>query len=243
MKRNDILLIVPTRSAGGVRVQSLETLIESWHQTTDNHSDMLVVVDEDDFAAYFEVMRQWASNKCTFTVIPRASYAEKLNAIVKHAWVLEDYEVIGHPSDDHVFMTRGWEAPIIKWVSYMGVGYGDDLLQGENLPTCPFISSSILKGLGFMCPPGMKHMFVDNFWKDLGIRLGCLQYFPNIIIEHRHWSNKKTPIDDQYLQVHNEYTERDRKVWDEYRVRDMELDVNRVRRYYQIIREPRDERI
>lgn len=235
--KNNILLIVPTRSAGGVRLQTLETLIESWHQTTDGYSDMLINFDVDEAALYIPIVEKWGSGKITFLMSgKRVSYAEKLNGIIEAPLLLDQYDIIGHPSDDHVFMTRGWEEPIIKWVSYMGVGYGDDLLQGENLPTCPFISSSILKGLGFMCPPGMKHMFVDNFWKDLGLRLGCLKYFPEIIIEHRHWSNKKTTIDDQYLQVYNEYTEVDRKRFDEYRLSDeMELDVNKVRRYYKTL--------
>jgi hypothetical protein len=73
-------------------------------------------------------------------------------------------------------------------------------------------------------------MFVDNFWKDLGIRLDCLKYFPEIITEHYHWSNNKTIQDAQYSEVNN-LMERDRKIFDDYRNNQMASDIQRVKNY------------
>lgn len=219
-----MVIIVPTRSAGGTRVKTLDRLLESWSFYY-NTADVVIAIDNDEKDIYPIETHE----NIQYVFVPRMSYCEKLNYVVKD--YVDDYKVIGHLSDDHTFNTE-FEKPIMHFVGKrsMGVCYGNDLLQGENLPTAPFISSNIIKGLGFMCPPGLKHMYVDNFWKDLGIRLDCLQYFPDIITEHMHWSAGKSVQDDQYKEV-NDLMERDRTFFDAYRNHQMGIDIERVKKH------------
>ena len=73
--------------------------------------------------------------------------------------------------------------------------YCNDLLQKERLPNNIFIHSSIIKTLGFMCPRVLDHYYIDNYWKDLGVRTNLLHYFPEIVIEHLHWTEGKAEKD------------------------------------------------
>lgn len=88
--------------------------------------------------------------------------------------------------DDHWPITNGWDVALIDAAGPVGIAYGDDLLQGEYLPTAPVIASSIVEALGHMCPPVLRHMYVDNYWKALGEEAECLAYEPRVVVEHRH---------------------------------------------------------
>jgi hypothetical protein len=46
-------------------------------------------------------------------------------------------------------------------------------------------------------------MYVDTLWRDLGRRAGCLRYLPEIIVEHMHYLNNKSPEDEGYKRVND----------------------------------------
>jgi hypothetical protein len=85
--------------------------------------------------------------------------------------------------------------------------YGNDLLQGANLPTAVFMTSDIIRALGWMVPPSLQHLYVDDSWRDLGRSAACLQYLPDVVIEHVHPfalgadHRPKAELDDGYRRV------------------------------------------
>ena len=84
---------------------------------------------------------------------------------------------------------QGWDRLLLEALDKLGgegIAYGNDLHQGEALPTAPVISSGIVGALGWMMGPGLKHMHVDDVWRDLGQAAGCLAYVPEVVIEHQH---------------------------------------------------------
>jgi hypothetical protein len=81
-----------------------------------------------------------------------------------------------------------------------GVAYGNDLFQRERLPTMALVDARVVRVLGYLCPRGMEHLWLDDFWKRLGEDLGNLVYLPDVIIEHLHPAAGKAPLDRGYLQ-------------------------------------------
>jgi hypothetical protein len=81
------------------------------------------------------------------------------------------------------------------------MAYGNDLLQGERLPTMIAMTSDIVKALDGMVPPKMKHLYLDNFWKKLGQDLGALTYLDHVIVEHMHPIAGKAEWDEGYKEV------------------------------------------
>jgi hypothetical protein len=59
--------------------------------------------------------------------------------------------------------------------------YGDDLHQGEALPTFVLADRRVVDALGWLCQPSLAHYFFDNVWRDLGAR-----FVPGVVVEHRH---------------------------------------------------------
>ena len=115
---------------------------------------------------------------------------------------MQDFKYIGFLGDDHVFRTR-WETKMTKVIGEWGIAYGDDLLAHEDLPTACLMSSNIIRLLGRMTLPDQIHLFLDNYWKALGEGMGRLIYLPDVIIEHMHRVNGKSPSDAQYDEVNS----------------------------------------
>jgi hypothetical protein len=107
---------------------------------------------------------------------------------------------VGFMGDDHRPRTYGWDRMYLDALRDMGTGiaYGDDLLQGECLPTQVAMTSDIIRTLSFMAPPNLWHMFCDDFWRDLGRAAGCLRYMPEVVVEHLHPLAGKAPVDETY---------------------------------------------
>jgi hypothetical protein len=117
--------------------------------------------------------------------------------------------------DDHRPRTSGWDTQYLEALKSNLFVYGNDLLQGINLPTQVAMRSSVVSTLGYMCPPGLIHMFLDDAWKAWGYGSDSVQYLPEVIIEHLHPSVGKTAEDSQYREVW-QLMEPDSIKWREY---------------------------
>ena len=55
--------------------------------------------------------------------------------------------------------------------------------------------------LGYMAPPTLRHLYVDNVWLDWGRGLGMLRYLHDVVIEHLHPIAGKADDDERYRLV------------------------------------------
>lgn len=130
------------------------------------------------------------------------------------------YENVGFMGDDHLPRTHGWDTQILGELDSLSprIVYGNDLLQGANLPTAVFMQSRMIRAMGVMAPQVMRHLYLDNFWKELGERTGGLRYRDDVIIEHLHPVAGKAEWDERYRVVNaSEADLADRIAWIAYR--------------------------
>lgn len=114
--------------------------------------------------------------------------------------------MLGFMGDDHLPQVRAWDERFLDINAAMGklsILYGDDKFQGARLPTAAFISSGIVSKLGFIAPPELRHLYVDDYWRDLGNGAEVLRYVPEVTIEHLHYLNDKAPEDATYERNNN----------------------------------------
>jgi hypothetical protein len=186
-KRN--LLIVPTRN----RPEKALELLREFNNTAED-SDIIFGLDDDDTSDYAPEVREKA------VVNPRLRMCGTLNLIAnKYA---DKYKFLSFMGDDHRPRTNGWDTRLMLGIgSNPGVAWGNDLLQGERLPTAVLLSSSIVRAIGYMAPPELVHMYMDNFWLTIGKGLGNAFYDADCIIEHMHFINGKAERDAGYIEV------------------------------------------
>lgn len=213
------LLIVPTRT----RPQKAEEFYQAFVEHTSDQTDLCFAIDEDD-AHNYEVRRP----DVIWEVNPRMGMNGTLNHVATKYCDVYDY--ISFMGDDHRIRTYDWDLIMTQGAEPLRVAYGNDLLQSENLPTAVLLDAEIVRLLGFMAPTGLRHLYLDNFWLELGRKLGTLTYYPDIIIEHMHYTAGKSDADELYLEVNSEkmYSD-DATEWGRYLIEDFDSDLGKLR--------------
>jgi hypothetical protein len=188
------LVVCPSRGRPGNIVE----LVDCWRDTG-AAARLVVCVDDDDptLADYHGAV---AGSAVDLFVGPRKSLGGWLNATT---YLADSHPIVGFIGDDVRPRTPHWDELIAAAMPAIGVVYGDDGHQGERMPTHPFIDSQIIRTLGFVAPPGVEHLYLDDFWKAVGVRLGTLTYLPDVVLEHMHPHAGKAAMDDGYAVVNS----------------------------------------
>jgi len=215
-------LVCPTRS----RPANAVRLGRACDKTVNHRfTQVYFVIDHDDpqrLVYHTELYRE-APQAEVITVPPRgpAGLGPVLNWA---AGILADeHEFVSFLGDDHLpsEKTPLWDEKLCWSLGGKpGVAYGDDLFQRQNLPTACVISAEVIRVLGYMVPPaeqgGPVHLFLDDWWKRLGLDLGNLRYLPDVVIEHLHPAAGKARPDQRYLETGMSYARyhEDKRRWD-----------------------------
>lgn len=171
---SDAVVIVPSRG----RPENIRRLRDAWVEHTVKASLMVVVDADDPKLPEYEEIGPVLVNSAVQRLGPI------LNMVATR--VAGSVGVIGFMGDDHLPRTYGWDVRLMASLARPGVAYGNDLVQGERLPTACMISASLIQTIGFMAPPRLLHLFLDDFWAELGRTVGNLAYHPDVIVEHLH---------------------------------------------------------
>lgn len=139
----------------------------------------------------------------------------------------------GFMGDDHVPRALNWDAHLtrnLRQLGPVGIVYGNDLVQGPALPTAVFMTSNIPRALGYMIPPGLRHLYADNTWLTWGRKLDRIRYLPDVVIEHVHPIAGKAQWDDTYAAANSGATyEHDAIEFDRYCAHDLEDDLRKLK--------------
>lgn len=225
--RNKLALLIPTRG----RPAAAQDLLDACAKTgTDEQTTIFFGVDSDDetLEQYREVVRAADDVAAlVYTIEPgtRRGMVAALNQMVRLMNLdpeLDNHEfALGFMGDDHRPRTPQWDTQLLAALGEhrYAVAYGNDLLQGENLATAVVMTDDIPHILGYMAPPELVHLYVDNVWMDWG-RATSLTYLPDVVLEHMHPVAGKSPLDEGYGAVNSgEVNSLDKAAYDAY-VRD-----------------------
>lgn len=216
--QNTNLVILPTRSRPDKAAEAVELL-----QKNSVISDICVAIDDDQSELYPRL------DGVIYEVNPRLRMNGTLNLVAtKYA---DKYKTIFFLGDDHHVRTKAWDEKLYRPIKKRGYGlsYGDDRLQGKNLATAVMMSTNIIRILGYMAPPKLIHLYMDNFWMNLGQALQCLDYAPEAVIEHMHYLAGKSTQDAQYAEVNSdEMYKTDRETYLEYVTNDLKFDLEKL---------------
>jgi hypothetical protein len=208
----DLVVIIPSRS----RPENIHEVVKSFDETKTT-SDLFVVVDEDDpkLEDYFALLEKEVN---IIRVKPEGKgMARPLNEAAR--FLMPHYRNFCFIGDDHRPRTEEWDKKFVAELDKLEIGlvYGNDLLQGRNLPTAVAMTGNIVKELNGMVPNGMVHLYLDNFWMKLGTDLGAITYLDDVIIEHMHPIAGKAEWDDQYKAVNaDDVYHTDAKAYSDY---------------------------
>lgn len=194
----NILLIVPTRE----RPHKVQEFYNCFIENSDI-TDLCFAIDADDNSKYPELNHPKVFFDKNININKQYGLGPPLNIVAKK--YCNNYDYIGFAGDDNRIRTNQWDIKLIQRISDIRyvIASGSDLFRHDKLPTWVVIDSAIIKILGFMSPPTIQHLYIDNFWKDLGEKLNTFKYYDDIVIEHMHYSNNKSTKDKIYSEVNS----------------------------------------
>lgn len=225
-------IVIPARG----RASNVERLVRAAVATADN-VHLYFAVDDDDLETYKDIDLSALTEPSNQRVVarwivsPRWSMNDKLNFWAPQ--IAEEYDYIGFLGDDNVPLTNHWDTFLCDAIGERpGISYADDLIKGPELCTSAVLSSSIVRCLGYMTPKTLTHLYVDNFWMILGQRLNNINYLPDVVVEHRHYTAGKAEKDDQYSFVNSaEMFSNDLRAFQEYVATSLDKDIEKILNY------------
>jgi hypothetical protein len=219
-----ITVLVPTRE----RPHQAFLTYESFKNTVaEPDTEIVFGLDFADpsFRQYHDILPGWT----LYESFPAhsGSFQKVLNGMAK----ILPSEIYGSIGDDHRFKTKGWDTRVKKALQKPGIAYANDLYQRDVLPTAAFMSTEISNALGWFALPVCDHLYIDNAWKDIGLGIDSLHYLPDVIIEHLHYTNGKSIMDEGYKRTNaaSQFS-KDGAAYLNWRANHMLQDIARVRR-------------
>lgn len=213
-----LIVVVPTRG----RPDNAARLEAAFRETASRGAIPVFVADEDDpeLGRYRDKLE---AGEISRLMVYNHTAGGKglcfpLNYAARRYAEVVDY--VGFMGDDHLPRTHGWDLEMIGELDSLEprIAYGNDLLQGANLPTAVFMQARMIRAMGIMAPQCMRHLYLDNFWKHLGEQTGGLRYREDVVIEHLHPVAGKAAWDERYAAVNaSDRDAADRDAWISYR--------------------------
>lgn len=234
----ELVIIVPSRG----RPHAVAEMVEAFRETCRADTQVLFAIDEDDPAAgqyrqavltayeedhpdvttFSDADREPLRRSPSFLLGEQPAPGTMVSALNHGAAMALQREpavrALGFMGDDHRPRTIGWDrAYLDALTSLPGIVYGNDKIQGANLPTQCAISASVVRALGHMAPPVLTHLYVDNYWLTLGRAAGRISYLPKVTVEHLHPMGGTAEWDDGYRRVNAKAMyAKDRAAYEQY---------------------------
>lgn len=228
----DLAVIVPSRG----RPHNIARLLDAWDSTrrpSTVTAELWVIVDWDDPTrpAYEALL---TGERDYFDIYQPHPIRRPIGPLVNDLARNLAYRAkrIGFTGDDHLPRTDCWDGAIVDALDTLGSGivYGNDLLQGERLPTAAFMTSDIIRALDWMCPPTLEHLYIDDAWGEIGRGMNRLRYLPEVIIEHLHPHAGKAEYDQTYAEANApDRNDRDKAAFEAWRRDQLPRDLAKLR--------------
>ncbi len=184
-----LLLICPSRA----RPFKIMEMVHSVDKTIDhNHTDLIVLLDKDDdtVGQYFEKLPPWVSVKVYDRIGDETLTTEIINRIFEEKRLYDYYSVT---NDDIVYKTPGWDKALCQPLK-ISCGQDDTMLekygeiaafvQPSQFPITSVIDGDIVRAIGWLQMPTLRHSCGDNIWFWIGKRCDLLYVDINYHTDH-----------------------------------------------------------
>lgn len=150
-----------------------------------------LAIDEDDAINYarVELPRNWEVR-----ITPRSYFTAKVNQLFAEFPNEPSY---GFLMDDTVPLTEKWDVLLAEKAGPWGLAWPDDCLPGKR-PSALVIGGELVRALGWISCPTIKHFFTDSVWEKMAEDLGAAGRCEDIKIAHLHFSSGAAPFDKTY---------------------------------------------
>ena len=129
-----------------------------------------------------------------------------------------DYYIMGN--DDLVYRTKDWDQILVGNLESLPhkyfVSWFNDEINGQSHCAFPIVSDQWIQQVGYFTPTIFEFLCNDTWVFDIAKRINCLNYIPEVVASHLHFTQGKSEYDQTYRQWRdNGATGRDLKLFNE----------------------------
>ena len=196
--------ILPSRS----RPHNLLRLIDAWGRTGAS-TPVELCLDFND-----PCLRQYLSIPMPSGWIVVTGERDGLSRVYNDAFARHpEASWYGFIADDIVPLTDSWDVNLIEVAGSDGMAVPAGGHDPNGAPHF-VLGGDLVRSMGWLCLPGLDRLYIDTIWQEIATARGVLRRVPDVILEHRHFSNRKALIDETYLKKHKV---QDKLIYDNWR--------------------------
>lgn len=160
---------------------------------------------------------------------------------IQECWErIKDLDYVLCLNDDHRCRTPNWDQKVIAHVRPGNlIGTNDGWMAPKRICGVTCWSGSLLRAVGYVYPPGLKHLFIDSVWETLAQKTGCAQILMDVLVEHEHAYRDQKKQDETFFEVNGAgglvnghgiggFWPHDKKVFEEWLKNDSDKDAQKI---------------
>jgi hypothetical protein len=181
--------ILATRS----RVKNCARFIEAWNQTLSS-TPVYIRLDECDPELTAMQSLPWPE-RFEIAVGPRIRTGPSIQEAFEKYPNLPWY---GFLADDVVPRTAHWDQLLVAAATPASISYANDLWEKKARICHPCIGGDLVRFVGFLALPVVKHWGTDTVWERLHHDFGLNNKQQDVVLEHAHFNFDQAPMDQIY---------------------------------------------
>lgn len=157
--------------------------------------------------------RDWNDNRLDYEACDppagwrfRLTEGETQGDKVREVWPeIADRAWLGLIGDDCVPETAGWDRRLVEHLEPALIVSCEDGWQApQRLGNCWIIAGALARRVGYIFPPGLQHLFVDDIWEAIGRGADCWHRDMTVKVAHRHVQKGEAPPDETYRAIYGD---------------------------------------
>lgn len=177
------------------RPKSVERFLKQW-KVTGASTIVILCLDKEDETLPDYLELDYPANWIIRVEDRKEGYLADVSRRAFKDYPNEDF--YGWLSDDLFPITYEWDVKLIEAAKESGYAWCDDGMNGMKHAAHPCMSGDFVRDLGWICLPGLKHLYIDNALFEMAKRKGCLHYLGDVKVEHWHFATGKSEYDKTY---------------------------------------------
>lgn len=205
MNTSDGIIILPTRGRTGGKLQRCLKALRDTGTTTPG----VIAVGDDDYAANHEAYDDLKLPEGWLIQVGPFPDTAAATESVRTAY--PDAEFYIWLTDDSIAETPEWDQKLaanLNGHNFVSTAFGE---KSSRLNGAIAFSGDLIRAVGYIYAPGLKHLFLDDVWEEIARMTGCWQVLSDVMVRHMH--GPKIGEADTTSERVNTFWENDRKAY------------------------------
>jgi len=163
-------------------------------------------------------------------IVEASCYGDALRAVWDD---IKNLQWVGLVSDDLVCYTSGWDRELISSLQGWNFASSNDGWQASHdifqsrMHGATVWSGPLLRAVGWLFPPALKHVFHDDIWETIGRETGCWTMRMEVLVKHLHEALQG--VRGPTMDPSSALFQHDKAIFEEWKLTEMQNCLTRVR--------------